>query len=94
MNSKMSQLALVIGALMLGNGAALAVQATAELSVTANVSTTCIISNGTLAFGSYDPLSASPTDGDSGSTVTVRCTNLQTYDIYSTTALAERKQSA
>ena len=94
MSSKMSQLALAISALMLGNGAALAVTDTADLSVTATVSTTCIISNGTLAFGSYDPLSASPTDGDSGSTVTVQCTNLQTYQIYSTTALADRKMVA
>lgn len=91
MNSKMSQLALAIGALVLGSGAALAAQDTADLSVTANVMSTCIISNGILDFGRYDPLSASPTDGNSGSTVTVRCTNLQTYDIYSTTALADRK---
>lgn len=91
MNSKMGRQALAIGAVVLGCDLALAAQATADLSVTATVSSTCTISNGTLDFGSYEPLSASPTDGDSGGTVTVQCTNLQAYDIYSTTALADRK---
>lgn len=91
MNSKLIPLALAVGVLVPGSRVALAATDTADLSVTATVSTTCIISNGALDFGIYDPLNASPTDGDSGNTVTVRCTNLQSYQIYSTTALADRK---
>jgi spore coat protein U-like protein len=49
-----------------------AATATATLAVSATVSKTCLVSNGTLAFGTYSPVSASPTDNTA--TFTVACT--------------------
>jgi spore coat protein U-like protein len=46
---------------------------TALLTVTANVAQVCNVEAAALSFGSYDPLSASPTDG--AAAVTVTCTN-------------------
>ena len=45
---------------------------TANLAVTATVTTVCLIAATPLAFGNYDPTSATPTD--TTSTITVTCT--------------------
>lgn len=65
---------LIVSLAVLGLSAkeASAATATATLTVTATVARTCIVSNSTLAFGSYNPLVASPTDNTA--TFTVACT--------------------
>ncbi len=49
------------------------------LTVTASVASVCLISNGTLAFGSYDPTSGSVHNGST--TVTLTCTLGTPYKI-------------
>ncbi len=49
-----------------------AATATATLAVSATVTRTCVVSGGTLAFGAYSPLAASPTDNTA--TFSVACT--------------------
>lgn len=66
--------------LLLGFDPALAATATANLNVTATVSATCSVTTGPVAFGTYDPVSASP-DDDGVGTVTVTCTNGTGYSI-------------
>jgi spore coat protein U-like protein len=84
MNTKMSKLALAIGALVMAGGA-MAATDTANLAVTATVVNNCAIGPGTLAFGST--LSRAVNSGlgtagttanvnaDSGATVSIICTN-------------------
>jgi spore coat protein U-like protein len=57
-------------------GPALAATATANLSVTADVSANCTISTSAVAFGAYDPVSANASTPRNGTgTVTVTCTS-------------------
>jgi spore coat protein U-like protein len=58
---------------LLGLGSAWAGSASDQFNVTATVLTNCqIMAGNTLAFGNYDPLSATATD--SATTIQVRCT--------------------
>lgn len=59
--------------------AANAATASGSLTVTASVASVCLISNGTLAFGSYDPTAASALNGST--TVTLTCTLGTPYQI-------------
>lgn len=59
--------------------AARAATATSTFGVTATVLAKCKITAGDLAFGNYDPTSASPLDATS--TITVRCNKNKAYDI-------------
>lgn len=52
---------------------------TTTFQVTATVLSSCNVSATDLAFGTYDPLAAAPTDGNS--TVTVQCTLLAPFSI-------------
>jgi spore coat protein U-like protein len=52
---------------------------TGTLSVTASVASVCLISNSTLAFGSYDPTSATPLNV--ATTLTLTCTLGTPYNI-------------
>lgn len=56
-----------------------AATATGTLTVTATVLKACTISGGTLAFGNYDPTSASPLNAST--TLTLTCTPSTSYDI-------------
>ncbi len=53
--------------------------ATATFQVTATVIATCTVSATDLAFGNYDPVTATPTSGTS--TVAVTCTNGASYTV-------------
>lgn len=53
--------------------------ASGTLTVTASVASVCLIANGTLAFGSYDPTSATALTGST--TVTLTCTLGTPYQI-------------
>lgn len=59
--------------------AADAATASGTLTVTASVASVCLISNGTLAFGSYDPTSGAALNGST--TVTLTCTLGTPYKI-------------
>jgi len=61
------------------SAAASAGTATANLSVTATVSSNCTVTTQAVAFGSYDPASASPQDATGA--VAVTCTVGTTYSI-------------
>ncbi len=87
MTAKLSKLAVVITVMLAGN-AAIAAVGNGTLTATALVLASCNIGAATLAFGTYDPGSA--TNLDQATTVPVLCTNGTTYSIYSTTALASR----
>lgn len=56
-----------------------AATASGTLTVSASVASVCLISNGTLAFGSYDPTSGSVLNGST--TVTLTCTLGTAYNI-------------
>lgn len=56
-----------------------AATSTGTLSVTATVNSVCLISNGTLAFGGYDPTAA--TALDAATTLTLTCTLGTPYNI-------------
>jgi len=59
-----------------------AVSASAQtdtFQVTASVNAACTVSANDLAFGVYDPFSATPTDGSA--TMDVLCTNTTAYDV-------------
>jgi len=60
------------GVMMLGAGAAQAQTASATFQVSATVVNRCTISAAALAFGNYDPTSATPVTGQSD--ITVSCT--------------------
>lgn len=70
--------ALAIGC-VLSAASALAATTTGSLVVSATVLKSCLISSGTLAFGSYDPTASSPLQANT--TVTLTCTPGTTYDI-------------
>ena len=59
--------------------AATAATASGTLTVTASVASVCLIANGTLAFGSYDPTSGAALNGST--TVTLTCTLGTPYQI-------------
>ena len=80
-------LALAISTLLAG-GAATAAVSTGTLTATATVLASCTIGAATLAFGVYDPASA--TSNDAQTTVSVFCTTGSNYAIYSTTPFASR----
>lgn len=69
-------LVLILG---LSSESARAATATSTFGVTATVQAKCRISAVALAFGSYDPTSATPLDATS--TITVRCNKNKAYDI-------------
>ncbi len=58
---------------------ALATTATTTFAVTASVLQTCLVAATPLAFGNYDPTSATPTDGST--TLLVTCTNATPYTV-------------
>ena len=60
-------------------GSALAGTATGTLTVNATVLKVCLISNGTLSFGNYDPTASSALNGST--TVTLTCTPGSSYNI-------------
>jgi spore coat protein U-like protein len=61
---------------LLATGVAFATTATSTMSVTATVSDNCVITAGTLAFGSYDPIVANASSPLPGSTsLNVTCTS-------------------
>src|SRR5262249_8397070 len=60
-------------------GPASAATSTGTLAVSATVLKSCLISSGTLAFGNYDPTSASP--NNTSTTLTLTCTPGTSYDI-------------
>lgn len=82
MNTKMSKLALAIGAMAIA-GASMAATDTADLAVGATVVNACAIGPGTLAFGSALSLAVNANgtagttanvDADSGATISIICT--------------------
>jgi spore coat protein U domain-containing protein, fimbrial subunit CupE1/2/3/6 len=70
---KLRTLAMLVAGVVLISLSAFAADATGNLSVSANVVNACTVSDGTLNFGAYDPLSGSNLD-QTGS-FDVRCTN-------------------
>lgn len=61
------------------SAAAGAQTATTTFQVTANVANACSVTATDLAFGAYDPFSATPKDGSS--TINVTCTNGAAYGV-------------
>lgn len=75
---RLTVLSLAAAALLLTTSA-FATTATGNLSVTASVSPSCIVTGGTLAFGSYDPIVANASGGADkigNVDVSVTCTNM------------------
>jgi len=58
---------------------AYAATATSSIAVTAAILQTCIVSASALAFGTYDPTSATPSD--SSTALTVTCSLATTYNV-------------
>lgn len=89
-------LAMLATPLMYVPSLALADTVTTTFNVTATVTTACSVTATNLAFGNYDPTSASPTDGTSA--VTVRCTLGTAYKVklnqglYGTSVTARKMQ--
>jgi spore coat protein U-like protein len=69
----------VLAAAIAASPAAWSATASGTLTVTASVASVCLVSNGTLAFGSYDPTSATALTGST--TVTLTCTLGTPYQI-------------
>lgn len=68
-------------ALMLGAaGSASAAESTNNLTVNATVTPTCIVSAGTINFGSFDVTDA--TADDASGTINVKCTNGTPWNLY------------
>ncbi len=63
----------------LGSEQSLAATTSGTLTVSATVASACLISNGTLAFGVYDPSSSTALNGST--TVTLTCTLGTAYQI-------------
>jgi spore coat protein U-like protein len=78
MNRK-SILALSLLAASIGAGTAQAATTTDTFQVTATVLSVCLVSATDLAFGNYDPTSATPLDGTN--TVTATCTIGTAYNV-------------
>ena len=82
MNTKMTKLALALGAMVMVAGASAATD-TANLGVSATVNTICAIGTGTISFGvlTLDINAGAGTvtgmnhDADSGSSISIACTN-------------------
>ncbi|MFZ3081450.1 spore coat U domain-containing protein [Rhodoferax ferrireducens] len=74
-----SRFQIVAVLLTLGANIAVAATTTTNLNVTATVSATCSVTTSAVAFGTYDPTSASPKDATGSATVT--CTSGTTYSI-------------
>lgn len=70
---------ILVALLALAANTAFAATTTANLSVTATVNATCSVVTTTVAFGVYNPASATPTDASGA--VTVTCTSGTTYTI-------------
>ena len=81
MNSLLKNTILGIGgaALMIGTSVASAAQATGTFQATASVNPNCLVSANDLAFGAYDPSSA--TDLDVNTTISVRCTRNTAFTV-------------
>ncbi|MDA8100187.1 MAG: spore coat U domain-containing protein [Nitrospiraceae bacterium] len=79
---KRFMMVLMAAVLVLAAGTAMAATATSVFAVSATVQPTCSISTGAtaIAFGTYDPLSATPLDGSG--TVSFRCTRNTLYWTY------------
>lgn len=69
----------ILAAAIAASPAAWSATASGTLTVTASVASVCLVSNGTLAFGSYDPTSATALTGST--TVTLTCTLGTPYQI-------------
>lgn len=69
----------LLAALLAARSPAQAATASGTLTVNATVVSACLISNGTLSFGSYDPTAASATNGST--TLTLTCTPGTAYNI-------------
>ncbi|HKI74097.1 MAG TPA: spore coat U domain-containing protein [Pseudomonadales bacterium] len=69
----------IFAAVLLSLTAGSALAQTDTFQVTANVNAACTVSANDLAFGVYDPFSATPTDATS--TMDVLCTNTTDYDV-------------
>ena len=74
-----SALALFLLGSLVAPSIAHAATASGTLTVNASVTAVCLISNGTLNFGNYDPTSATPTTGST--TLTLTCTPGTAYNI-------------
>lgn len=79
MNILKARLSLAMLLLLVNGQAAQAATKTTTFQVTATVNAACSVSATDLAFGVYDPSSATPNDNTS--TVTVTCTLATPYDI-------------
>lgn len=100
MNTKMSKLALAIGAMAMA-GASMAATDSADLAVGATVVNACAIGPGTLAFGGALSLAVTAgagiagttaaVDADSGTTISIICTNGATAAITAGPGLNARK---
>jgi spore coat protein U-like protein len=69
----MRKIAYLIGLAALMSSAALATTATANLGVSASITSNCTIGTSALAFGAYDPIAGTAVPGTG--TVTVACTS-------------------
>ena len=87
MSARINMITLAIGVTLLSSGAMAAVTS-GTLTTTATVLSGCTIGSSTIAFGNYDPTSATP--NDAATTIPVVCTSGVPFVIYSTTALASR----
>jgi len=68
----MNKVLVAVGLVVGSAAAAQAGSAQSNLSVSANVTSTCTINAGSLSFGSYDPVAGTQVDGSA--TVSVACT--------------------
>ena len=69
----MKKIAYLIGLAVLISSAALAGNSTANLSVTASITSNCTIGTTALGFGAYDPIAGTAVSGTG--TVTIACTS-------------------
>lgn len=76
---RLSVLSVLFAGVMIAAPAANAATASGTLTVNASVASVCLISNGTLNFGSYDPTSGSILNA--ATTLTLTCTPGTTYKI-------------
>lgn len=79
MTQRLHRLRLAAALYLFASATASAGTASTNLSVTATVSSSCTVTTQAVAFGTYDPASASPLDATG--TVAVTCTAGTTYSI-------------